>query len=96
MSQKEYHDVYRGYRPHLEHGVWVWYREIPKHVVGVHPDLKKPIRIAKSGFPTADLRVPTNTADYEVACAMLDRKLEKPKPQPKYKKDPGQTSMFNG
>ena len=87
-------EPYRNYRPQKEHGVIVWYRIMPKHVVGIHPDHKKPIRIAKSGHREAILRVPTNTDDYSKACEMLDRKLTRPKKEPEYKVPPNQTKMF--
>ena len=88
------HETYRGYRGHLEHGFWVWYRELPKHLVGYHPDKKKPIRLAKSGFREADLRIPTNTGDYEVAKQMLDNKLTKPKKKTVIVADKQQQKMF--
>lgn len=62
----------------MEFDVIVWYKIYPKHVVGIHPDLRKPIAMPKSGVKD-NSRVVTNTSSYEEACQQLDNRLTKKK-----------------
>lgn len=66
-------DSFRGYVPHTEFGVIVWYKTTARRKVGL-PKKGKPIT---SG--TAINRVVTNAADLMEAKKQLARYLQKPK-----------------
>lgn len=85
---------YRGYRPVLESGVYVWYRIMPAIEVGKQPGTGRVMKAPRSGFRDVNLRIQTNATDLEVAKQMLDNKLRKPVKENPFKKDPDQTSMF--
>ena len=94
MTKKIALEPYRGYRPVLENGVYVWYRIMPAIEVGKQPGTGLPMKFPRSGFRDVNLRVQTNTGDLEIAKQMLDNKLRKPVKENPFKKGPDQTSMF--
>lgn len=79
-------DAFRGYLPHVEFGVIVWYKTTARRKIGLN---KKGKAITRG---TAINRVVTNTADMIEAKKQLARYLQKPKEV--QVNDPGQLSLL--
>jgi beta-lactam-binding protein with PASTA domain len=67
-------DDYRGYKPTLEFGVYVWNRTTRTEVIARSMKSGKEIRQG-----THMLRVVTNATDLDEAKKQLDRRLSRPK-----------------
>lgn len=71
-------EEYRGYKAHLEFGVYVWYRTTASSTVAKNMKSGKELRAG-----TRMTRVVTNATNIEEAMKQLDNYLSKPKGEPK-------------
>jgi hypothetical protein len=81
-------EPHKGYTPHVEFGLIVWYKTTRSVLVGINR-----ITGAEQRSGTHMDRVPTSTGDYEEACKQLERRLAKPKGT-EAKSDPKQPKLF--